>query len=73
MEVRAITAQDFPFSVFMKLCRLGRGPWTGRQYVARPVPTRNSNTLETQIYIHALSWIRTQDYSVRERCLSPSD
>jgi hypothetical protein len=54
------------FSTFLILYTVGRIPWTGDQPVARPILThRTTQTQSAHTEIHALSWIRTQDPSVR--------
>jgi len=46
--------------------KFGRTPWTGDQSNARPVPTQESTTQKNaDTLIHASSWIRTHDPSVR--------
>jgi hypothetical protein len=66
---RALTSYSVPQSFFID----GRAPWTSDQPVARPLPkhmttqTQNKRThTHTHTHnIHALSWIRTHDLSVR--------
>jgi hypothetical protein len=61
------------------LFTIGRSPWTRDQFVARPLPKyRTVQTPNKYIYtpnIHALSWIRTHNHSVRasedNSCLRP--
>jgi hypothetical protein len=60
------------FCSFLILHTVGRSPWSGDQPVARPLPTHKINA---NIDIHASSWIRTHDPSVRvsedSSCLTP--
>jgi hypothetical protein len=55
---------------------VGRTPWTNNQPVARPLPTQdNTNRINANTDIHALSGIRTHNPSVRasedSSCLRP--
>jgi hypothetical protein len=64
---------------FPDLFTIGRTPWTGDQFVARPLPKhRTAQTQSEHIYtpnIHALSGTQTHDHSVRasedSSCLRP--
>jgi hypothetical protein len=73
---RAGLCAPWPLFQFLNLYTVGRTPWTGDQPVARPLPThRTTQTEQTHTDIHALSGIRTHDYSVRTgedgSCLRP--
>jgi hypothetical protein len=63
----------WPFFQFLILNTVGRIPWTGKQAIARPLPTHR--TTQTQTDIHETSGIRTHDPSVRAgengSCLRP--
>jgi hypothetical protein len=53
------------FFSFLIFYTVGRTPWTGDQPVGRPPPTHGTNTEQTHTDIHASSWIRTHNHSVR--------
>jgi hypothetical protein len=42
----------------------GGTPWIGEWSTSRPLPTQDSTTKETWMYIHALSWIQIHDPTV---------
>jgi hypothetical protein len=65
------------FFRFLILYTVDRTPWMGDQPVARPLPTPRTTQAQNKRTqnIHALSWVRTHDISVRAgedgSCLEP--
>jgi hypothetical protein len=55
-----------PLFSFLILYTVGTTPWTGNQPVASPLPAHRTTQIQNKrTHIHALSGIRTHDYSVR--------
>jgi len=61
----AYSAVELTFETTNPFHHFGRTPWTVDRPIARPVPTQDSTTQKSWIYIHASSGIRAHNAHVR--------